>query len=282
MERHSALTLFCCAFLCFWLPGGFASTHAFAQDGSCGLSDGEILRIAYPSAREAPDGTFDVDGATVSVAEVNYPSNRAWWILCKKWPSNPHLTLVAVPLTTEASSDLQVGDLEVIVFDNASNVIQSRLRMENALTSDAIVLERMSFDTALYRLAPGRTAFGIRKYYSGSSQGNPFSMTSLSLFVDDGSALRQVLGALAVEQSNGEYDGDCAGHSDDHKRTLAIGKDSRHGFADLVVTTVSTLTETKFDATGQCVDVYAGVNKANYKLTYDGQGYYVPFDMRGF
>ncbi|WP_174803703.1 hypothetical protein [Martelella limonii] len=282
MGRHGALEYLFFLFVSVFSLGVLLASPSLAEDGSCGLTDREIVSLAYPDAKQAADGSVDVGGANVAVAEVNSPDNRAWWILCKIWPSKPDLILVAVPLTTEASADYQRGDLELLVFDRRTNAIASRLRLKDALSSDAIAFERMAFDTALYRLSEDHTAFGIRKYYLGSAKSNPFAMTALSLFVMDGDVLKQVLEPLAVEQAKGETLGDCEGYADDRKRTIAIGKDIHSGFYDLVVTTVTSLTEMKFDESETCIDVYTEVNKTRQALSYDGAHYAIPSDMRGY
>lgn len=155
---------------------------------------------------------------------------------CRAWPAQPGMTLLAVAAWTEpASEDVRSGDLDLLLVDTASQRPLAWTRREGALSSDAVRFTGMALDTARWQLAPGTRAFGVRIDHSGSSGPNPFGQTELQLFVRDGRQLRQVLPALVVRGSGGEWDMRCAGESSRFERTLELGPAGADGLASINV-----------------------------------------------
>ncbi|KMZ11676.1 hypothetical protein BHUM_04214c [Candidatus Burkholderia humilis] len=72
--------------------------------------------------------------------------------VCKDWPVDSALTLVALPLPHKDNDrDGGVFDLEVLVAERASGAIIAHVFQENAITSDAVRFSRLSLDTARYQ-----------------------------------------------------------------------------------------------------------------------------------
>ena len=138
----------------------------------------------------------------------------------------------------------------------------------------------LSIDTARYKLTSDLRAFGVRAGFTGSSRANPFEQSVLSLYVREGNALRPVLEQLVIESSNGEWDTHCVGEFSRTQRTLDLAKTSSHGFADLIVRSVTTGTQNTLGKT-DCESTDSVGKTVLTTLRYDGRQYVVPKDMRG-
>ncbi|VVE76377.1 PA3715 family protein [Pandoraea sputorum] len=200
---------------------------------------------------------------------------------CKVWPANPAQTLAVLPLPqTGSTDDDKVYDVEIVVADSQSGKIVAHRFEKSALTSDAVVLRSVSLDTAPWRLAPQITAFGVRAGYEGSSRVNPFSQTTLSLYVIDGATLRKIVDNLATQVGGGEWDGNCAGSFSDTSRAISVGPVGKAGYAVLVVSE-KTVTTTNKPTRNDCASKESMAKRPNVSLEYDGTRYAVPKALSG-
>lgn len=198
---------------------------------------------------------------------------------CKIWPQKPAQTLAVLPLPQKgATDDRTVYDVEILLADGKTGRVIAHVYEPSAITSDAVRLQGTALDTARWQIAPGVLAFGVTKNYEGSSRVNPFAATTLSLYVVDGSRLRRVLADLAKQQSNGDWDGNCAGHFSDVSRVLSTGSAGQNGYATLRVNE-KTVDSIHAEAGGQCAAKDKAAKRVNSTLDYDGAHYRVPAAM---
>lgn len=258
-----------------------ATEAAFAADGGCGTNAAAIIAQAYPAAGKTSETEFSIDGATIRLPEADEGfGGRRHAIVCRVWPSWPERLLVAVPLIAEESETLTTGDLELLVLDASTLKVQQRLRLKERIVDDAIQTKSITFDTARYQLAPGQIAFGVRMAKEGSSRVNPFEEVGLSLYAIEAGELKPVLDGIVVVSSGGEWDGNCAGTFDRTTRTLAMGKNGRNGYADIVATEKSSSRTTAVDDKGECGEQSRKSDAASIRLVYDGKRYSVPEAMK--
>jgi hypothetical protein len=200
--------------------------------------------------------------------------------VCKIWPANEALTIAALPLSRPGNSDIGgTDDLEVLVADTATGAVVAHQYEKSALQFDAVAIRDLAIDTARYQLTPQQRAFGVRVDYDNMSRANPYEAKALSLYVMEGSTLRNVLGSLKVQESSGEWDENCAGTRNETARTISIGAADKSGYAALKVstkteTTVSTLTA------GNCVDHTKPAKTSIATLPYENGHYDVPKNMQ--
>lgn len=199
------------------------------------------------------------------------------YAVCKVNPADSGQVLAALPIETNVDEDRQ-GDygLEVVVADAVSGKIIAHHYQEAAIVSDAVQFSSLALDTARYQIAPGLRAFGVRVGHTGASRVNPFGSQTLKLYVYDGSQLRQVMNELVVNENGGEWDGVCAGEFNETKRTLAIGKPGKDGFASLRVSEKSTGSRAVVKGDEDCEETESATTTAMYMLEYDGNRYVVP------
>lgn len=245
------------------------SAQAVNAASSCDIN--AIIQHAWPNATTTSQGTITQDNLVITT-HGDSPKSA----ICRVWPAHPELTLAAVPLMSQQYSDYDnVGDLELLVLDSATLDVKQRLRLPERMSDDAIRITGLTLDTARWKVAPEQTAFGVRISRTGSSRVNPFSEDALMLFVIDNNQLRPILNGIVLENSSGEWDGNCEGTFSDSKRTLALDSGSQNGFADIRVTEKNVVSTTNTDANGECVSKDKP-GKTTTLLRYDGKQYVVP------
>lgn len=208
--------------------------------------------------------------------DLKFDSQNA---VCKADPGDSKQLLAAMPFAVNVDNN-GVGDygLDVLVADATSGKIIASYQ-HAAITSDAVQFTGLTLDTARYQLAPGLRAFGVRISHRGASRVNLFHSETLNLYLYSGSQLRQVMSGLAVSTSSGgEWDGSCAGDFNETKRTLAIGKPGKGGFASLRVAEKSTDSRTATKGE-DCEEVEVLAKTATYALNYDGSRYPIPNEL---
>lgn len=206
--------------------------------------------------------------------------------VCKDWPAYPGLAITALSQFESGPSASDYGpegkyDLDLAVFSAGESKPLAMYHKASAFESDAIEFEDLQLDTARYQLTPDLRAFGVRATFNGSSRVNPVNEKLLSLYVREGDTLRPVLDKLITYEYGGEWDGTCAGELYQHTRTLEIGKTSSHGYADLIVKTVTTSEVGKGEGDA-CESSSTTAKPVLTTLRYDGSTYVLPQGFKGY
>lgn len=226
-----------------------------------------ILTLAPQAQAECQ--TKDFDGKSLS--------------RCKVWPAvqNHAIAVKSTYLADAGGDDAGVFDLDLSIVNASTYNPIATYRKPGAYNSDAVRFDDLHIDTARYRLAPDVRAFGLRSKFAHSSRANPYEKTDLALYVREGSQLRPVLEGLVVAKNNGEFSNDCEGYTKTIRRTVEIGPSSHHGLADLIVTTSGS--KMKNTQSGkECLSKTSRLKQTKITLTYDGEQYTVPEDLRGY
>ena len=106
-------------------------TLAEAQDRECGNVDA-IVRHAYPGAVAQGERSVRAENRTLTLPSPSSINPHA--IVCRRWRGQPGLVLVAVPLIAQVSVDSTLGDLDVLVVDEATGRTRQRLRLPTPWT----------------------------------------------------------------------------------------------------------------------------------------------------
>ncbi|WP_189673781.1 hypothetical protein [Pseudomonas khorasanensis] len=212
-------------------------------------------------------------------------SAEADFSLCKDWPAYPPLTITA--LSTFVPDPVyghggRVGsyDLSLAIITAGSPKPLATYHQPSTFLSDAIALDSLELDTARYKLTPDLRAFGVRANFKGSSRVNPLDETLLSLYVKEGDKLRPVLDRLLVYSFSGEWDGNCAGERSETVRTLEMGKATSHGYADIIVRSVTTGLAGE-GPPDTCESKTTYEKPVLTTLRYDGKTYVLPQGFKG-
>lgn len=199
--------------------------------------------------------------------------------ICKVWPARPELTLIAMPLVRSEHDSDGEADLEVLVLDNAKQRFVARLVEPNKLDWDAIFIDKMSFDTAPYRLRGDDLAFGVRISRRNWSRMNPFSETEITLYELKEKGLRSLMGALVVESFGGERDDDCTASFGEAKGVLIVtGKVGRDGYRDLILKRTHT-GRRMVVADGECQTLEDDPRRDQFRIEYGDERYLSPIEL---
>ncbi|MCP9232996.1 hypothetical protein NMG46_22550 [Mesorhizobium sp. LMG 17147] len=253
---------------------------ALATAGDCGDA-AALVQQAYPKAQKSADGTSFTLEPHTSITSTLPESDAPFGLACKIWPAHNELLLVAVPLIDTANADhLHVGDIELLVVDRNTLRVRQRLLQPGLMTDDAIVIEKVEFDTGLYALAPEVTAFGLRIELAHHSLTAPFTETDLRLYALVRGELHVVLDGLVVAGSGGDSDGSCAGSFHSSQVSLAISPASHHGYHDITAVERSNTDDPSPDQNGECQSHPSKPVKRTYRMRYDGSRYPVPAALK--
>ncbi|MER9228566.1 hypothetical protein NKI39_23585 [Mesorhizobium sp. M0664] len=253
---------------------------AKAAASDCGDA-AALVQQAYPKARKSADGTSFTLEPHTSITSTLPESEAPFGLVCKIWPAHVDLLLVAVPLIDRANCDhLHVGDIELLVVDRKSLRVRQRLLQPGLMTDDAIVIEKVDFDTGRYALAPGITAFGLSIELAHHSLTAPFTETDLRLYAITGDTLRVVLDGLVVAGHSGDSDGSCAGYFHSSQISLAMSPASHQGYHDITAVERTNTDNPSPDQNGECQSHPGKPVKRTYRLRYDGSRYAVPAALK--
>lgn len=164
-------------------------------------------------------------------------------------------------------------DAVIVVVNNQTGKIIQKYKEGNLIFSDAVFISSFTIDTAPYLLTKTIRAFGIRAQFYGHSSANPYSEVQLSLFVQEGNSLRQVLKETVVESSSGEWNTDCNGRSHDMKSIILFETETSKSYFNLVIKERSSVTLNE-KIKGKCEEKITDKQEKKKVLYYDGEAYH--------
>lgn len=232
--------------------------------------------LAFSQAVYAQDGQVCTEaivkqvGDTLKISDFSLAGGKIVSGACKVWPHDKNITLAAFAYDAGTQDEKK---LVVAMLDNPTGKIIASY--QGAIAEDAAMrVEADSFkiDTAPYDLAPGVRAFGLdvmSGYIANCGDGGLGPMRTL--FVRDGNAVRPVLEGFYKSYWQFVQGGNprCVGPDapepviENFDLTIAIGKASSHGFANLLITGLGSLENGKKSKR----------KPFEYELRYDGKKY---------
>ena len=206
---------------------------------------------------------------------LNIENVKTDLMVSKIHPDNPKETIVVIPEIAEASGDHFTLNSYILITDTETGKIKYTY-FESAKTnewdSSAVGLECIKIGTTAYAIAKRKNALGVRVYYRGSSGPNPFYYETISLFVVESNALKNVLKNYTIDSFSGEWDTHCAGEFTDHKKILSVSCNKTNGFFDLLIENTITERETFVTNDNDC-DEKITINTEKRTLKYVNGNY---------
>jgi len=157
-------------------------------------------------------------------------------------------SIVVIPKMADSSQEYFALDSYILLVDSNGEIVSQYFEdhTTNGWESDAVRLEHIEIGTTLYPVKKGVDAFAITVNYTGSSQANPYSSTTLSLFMQDKKELTCILKQYEISGYSGEWDTRCAGTSKQEVKTIEIAASATNGYHDLkiankITNTITTL-----------------------------------------
>ncbi len=198
----------------------------------------------------AQDGDFINDAINelkLGKAYINYDL-----IVSKVRPNNSNETIVVIPRIAEEDEGHSELEIYIAIVNNKTGKIINKYIEPSYWTSDAIVLSKISIDTAPYITSDNDRAFGIKAHYYGSARANPYENTTISLFIKSNNKLKKILNSCDVLDSHGEWDTDCAGEFTELKNIFIMSANKTNGCYDILVKEETTYTHSYVDRNGDC------------------------------
>jgi hypothetical protein len=263
----------------------FMSAGASAAQDTCEGQGEAIIRNAYPDARPSYDGLLEIDGddggdtIMPPTATIDNPGARV--MICREWPARPGLLLVAMPIVSFWSNDFTDGDIDILVLDYETLAVRQRLLLKDAMLGDAVSIEKIALDTALYQLTPHNLAFGLRLSRANNSKAIPFEETVLRLFSIEAGALKLVLDKLTVEENRGEWLAVCNGEFRNTKRRLVMAKSEKGQVADILLADAIVTTRLNITEPSEKCETREENSTARHRLRFRDGAYVVPEALRG-
>lgn len=155
-------------------------------------------------------------------------------------PYDKELTVMVIPKISKQEIDeynnyYGVFDSYIVVVNNITKQIINKYYEKDAWTSDAVVLNKITIDTASYILNENKKAFGVRVYYQGSSRVNPYSREDISLFISEKDYLKKILNNYPIYELHGENNGNSKGEYETKQGKLIISNNKTNGFNNIII-----------------------------------------------
>ncbi|MBQ4819632.1 hypothetical protein [Aquimarina sp. MMG016] len=191
------------------------------------------------------------------------------FIVQKVLPYDITSTVVIIPTIASVEDDGYSFSLHsyVLVVDSETASIKQQFYESESWYSDAIRIEEISIDTANYKVAEGKRAFGVELFYIGASNPNPYNSGSISLFMPDEHKLVKVLDSFEIHSYWGEWDMRCTGEFISVHKTLIMDSNQTEGFYDIQVRIDTTTMETFAKGEDDC-DEKETTQKSQQTLKY--------------
>lgn len=257
------------------MAGYLANGQALGAETACGARAIDIVRSIFPDISLSGETITTSDEKTIALPDERSIGDDPYAMVCRQWPAHPDLLLVALPLIAERSDDGTEGDLGLYILAGDTLNVLARTTLENMMVEDAIRIDAVDFDTAHYRLAPDRIAFGLRMSQRGSSRVNPFAITTLWLFDHREGQISTVLDNIVVKASGGEWDGVCNGDFWSASSLLAMTDEVENGVYGIRVSSRDEVMASEL-RNGECETVKTSIIQTSETLLFNGTAYEVP------
>ena len=180
-------------------------------------------------------------------------------IVEKVIPNTPTKSIVVIPELVSTYNQQNDCCFElnsyILIVNNVNYKIENKfyeVSSSNNWVSDAVVLSKISIDTAPYFLSNDKRAFGIRVRYTGSSRVNPYGYETISLFEQQHNTLKRLLKNYTVKSYNGEWDGNCIGEFSNSKKTLIITNNLTNSYSNILIKNTITKSIALLDKNNNC------------------------------
>ncbi|WP_322091881.1 PA3715 family protein [Paraburkholderia bannensis] len=201
--------------------------------------------------------------------------------VCKIWPADEALTIAALPVQNASDNDDGGSiDVDVLVASTATGAVVAHQFQAAAIQVESgHFFDGIEIDTARYQLTPTQRAFGVRLKASGGYPADMSGVTTLSLYLLDGSRMRTVLDRLKASEWNASRGSACSSESSDTKRTIAVGAAQANGYAPLKIQE-KTVEETVSGTPEKCEVSNSQPQRDSVTLEYHDSAYRIPAGLQ--
>ncbi|WP_369929480.1 hypothetical protein [Xanthomonas sp. NCPPB 2632] len=160
---------------------------------------------------------------------------------CQRHPVTADQFIVAIVSPADVPRQATTGDgaehfdLDVVLWNQRTQVVVAHRHDAGYLLSDASSLRASSVDTARYTLAPGVRAFGVRDIHYPYNTHSKWGETRLTLFVQHGDRFERIFATQVELLTDGDSTAACPDATRAIRTTVGTAPGRSHGYADLSV-----------------------------------------------
>lgn len=161
-------------------------------------------------------------------------------------------------------------DLYVVVYNLLQKKIAQFYKGVDEYSSDAIVLEKLSIDTAKFIVNEKERAFGLRAYFRNYSRVSAFAEETFSLFLPQETSLKKILNQYSLNTSHSESYDECEASLSENNTSMFM-MDSKKTKGYFNIKNRITLIRNTFSA--DCRDEKEEKSTKTVFLKYNGKEY---------
>ncbi|WP_297335026.1 hypothetical protein [Algoriphagus sp.] len=189
---------------------------------------------------------FNLIDEVLTGLELDWVQTKTAMLKTRVFPDNPNEAFLVIPEVIDEGEQFFELNSHILIADIRTGKITHNFfesHQSNQWVSDAIEMQDIIIDTALYPLSEETKAYGIQVEYLGMSRVNPYSNQTWSLFIKSGDTLEKFLSNYSIKDFGGEWDGDCEGEFVSEEKIVFLGTHKTEGYFDLLV--YNRITESK-------------------------------------
>ena len=199
---------------------------------------------------------------------------------CRVWPAEENTSLMAVAVLDAEAGEEWIGGyvLHLFKLQSQDGKVVDQYKQADYFPTDAIRVDKISLDTAPYRVKPEIRAIGVRVNYEGASRVFPYSSQTLNLY--DLKNKQTLLDGLVVELYRGKNGTSCNSEWEEHKAIVLLPGTSTQGYADLKIK-LNIHYEGMEMYQDECADLPQRQKNTSFVVKFDGQAYRIPDGSKG-
>jgi hypothetical protein len=158
------------------------------------------------------------------------------FVVIKPFPTDSSSSIIIIPVKTIDDEDAWTADVYLLRINNRSGEILCHSQFEKSLENNAIRLNAIQIDTAVYQVKENEKAFAIKLFYANDSHATGYIGEEFRLFEERGNQFFQILGLDNIYESLSYGGGDCENIENyDKTSTFTIdSKNSKNGYFNII------------------------------------------------
>jgi hypothetical protein len=196
--------------------------------------------------------------------------------VCKSWHQKNGYAIVTKPYVYTAKSDgLTYLGMFIAVLDKANGKMIGFINENKIMVADALEPDRITIDTANYKVKEGTVAFGVRTMRRNNSEAVPRQDEFLNLYILDQNRIKKIINSMVSESYQGEGVRDCEFVTREKNTSISVSRNSTKGFFDLLARVKGIHTKLVQIGTS-CKKVSKPSKAIDYTLKFNGDTYELP------
>jgi len=195
---------------------------------------------------------------SMALKELNLEASKTDFISSKIGPDNTKETIVVVPEIVNEDEEVYELNTHIVIMNNTSGKVTHKYfesSKTNGWISNSIFIDSITIDTLNYKLNNSKKAFGIIVKFRSSSQPNPYTQESISLFTKEKNSLKKILDSYTIYESEGVVNvniNTCYADIKEAINELSVSNSKTNTYYDILIKNTNTQRVYQEDKNGDC------------------------------